>query len=293
VEAADGSDCRIEGHAMITRRARMVLFLVLATALPASANNPPQPDGLFAMLLVFPVALLAGRLALVATKPKKPLVRIIGAIATGIVVLAVLATGTGLGAAGALCVVGYAFFRATDIMSHGASPKRRWLGLAVMTFSLFAFMDYVASIVTNYSPIAASEAFAAGSVRSLATAESDFVGRENRAGSLEELQRAGLIDDSFAGGRLRRGYRYGQIIAPDQKQYLFFATPDEEMRRQGGSDVNFIPGSSLVRSILGVKFHGAGARSFAVDQTNEIRFTIRKQTGPVTREEVLQWQPLG
>ena len=41
----------------------LLLWCLFAGAVPAYANNAPQPDGLLTLILIFPVAILGFRLA--------------------------------------------------------------------------------------------------------------------------------------------------------------------------------------------------------------------------------------
>ncbi len=103
---------------------------------------------------------------------------------------------------------------------------------------------------------------------------------------------AKLIDDTFSAGQIRKGYRYGDVVDPAKGQFLLYAIPAPELKA-GSDHGNFVPGTSLIKSILG-KTHEevTGYRSFAVDETGVIRWAIRTHTGPVTREEVDGWAPL-
>ncbi len=282
-----------------TRRFRLLLFLLLAFALPAYANNPPQPDGLFSVLLIFPIVILAGRLAGLAPVPKSASARIIGGIAVGILCALLLMVGTILGAAVALGVLVYAIVRGSQIIRRGRSVNLAVIGAIVMAFAVFAFADYWASIVSFYSPEAAAESSAVSGMRSLNMAESEFAKRSqsghapsSAVGSLNDLENAKLIDESFSNGQLRQGYRYGEVVDSTKGQFLFYAIPAPELK-PGSFHGYFVPGTSLIKSIRGVTHEeGTGYRSFAVDETGVIRSTVRTQTGPVTREEAEHWSPL-
>jgi len=277
----------------------MPLFLLLAFALPAYANNSPQPDGLFSVLLIFPIAILGARLAGVVQVPKSASARVIGGIAVGVLCTLLLMAGTLLGALVALGILVYAILRGSQIIRRGRSAHRAAIGAVVMAFALFAFVDYWVSIVSFYSPEAAAEMSAVSGVRSLSIAESEFAKRSQSGnapsgavGMLKDLENAKLIDGSFSNSQLRKGYRYGEIVDPAKGQFLFYAIPAPELK-PGSFHGYFVPGTSLLKSIRGVDHEeGTGYRSFAVDETGVIRWAIRTRTGPVTREEVQQWPPL-
>ncbi|SRR6266404_1389646 len=278
------------------QRFPVLLFLVLAFALPAYANNPPQPDGLFSMLLIFPIAILGARLAGVVPEPKRRSARIIGGIAIGILSTALLMAGSALGVLVALGALVYAIVRGAEIMRRGRTARRSLIGTVVMAFAVLAFLDYYVSIISFYPSSALSEATAVSGVRSLNMAESEFAKRgqsdhspSGAFGTLKDLESAKLIDDAFS-SRIRKGYRYGEVVDPAKEQFLFYAIPAPELKP---NHYNFVPGASLLKSILhGRHEEGTGHRSFAVDETGLIRWSIRTKTGPVTREEAQQWQPL-
>jgi len=280
-------------------RFRMLLFLLLVFALPAYANNPPQPDGLFSVLLIFPIAIFGARLAGVAPVPKSTSARIIGGIAVGVLSAVLLMVGTILGMVVTLGVVVYAIARGSQIIRQGRRANHTVIGAVVMGFAALAFVDYYVSIVSYYPSSAISEASAVSGVRSLNMAESGFakLGQSDRTlwsafGTLKDLESANLIDDTFSNSRIRKGYRYGEVVDPAKEQFLFYAVPAVQLKPES-EYVNFVPGASLLKAVLGTGHEeGTGYRSFAIDETGVIRWAIRTRTGPVTREEVQQWPPL-
>jgi len=275
---------------------RLLLILLLAFAPPAYANNPPQPDGLFSVLLIFPIAILGARLAGVVPEPKRRLGIIVG-MAIGVLSTMLLMAGTALGVLAALGVLVYAIVRGGEIIRRGRTARRSVIGTVVMAFAVLAFLDYYVSIMSFYPSSALSEARAVSGVRSLNMAESEFAKRgqsdnspSGAFGTLKDLESAKLIDDAFSNGRIRKGYRYGEIVDPVKEQFFFYAIPAPELKPD---HYNFVPGASLLKSILGGRHEeGTGYRSFAVDETGLIRWAIRTRTGPVTREEAHQWPSL-
>lgn len=280
-----------------TKQFHVLLFLLPAFALPAYANNPPQPDGLFSVLLIFPIAIIGARLAGVVPEAKRRSVRIIGGIAVGVLSTVLLMAGTALGGLVALGVLAYAIVRGGEIMRRGRTPRRSLIGTVVMAFAVLAFLDYYVSVMNFYPSSALSEASAVSGVRSLNTAESEFakVGQREHTpsrtvGTLKDLENAKLIDDTFSGGHIRKGYRYGEALDPIKEQFFFYAIPAPELKPD---HYNIVPRTSLIKSILGRRREeGTGYRSFAVDETGVIRWSIRTRTGPVTREEAQQWPSL-
>jgi len=106
----------------------------------------------------------------------------------------------------------------------------------------------------------------------------------------KDLENAKLIDDIFSNDRIRKGYRYGEVVDLAKEQFLFYAIPAPELKPEPGSNhVDFVSGASLLKSILGGRHEeGTGYRSFAVDETGVICWSIRTRTGPVTRGQAQQ-----
>ena len=271
----------------------VLLLVVLGFAIPACANNPPQPDGLFSVLLIFPIVILGCRIAGLALKPKRLTTRIISWIAVAVCSLFFLAAGTIFGAFAALVIVIYAVVRAVQIIQKGQSPKRFLIGAIVIAFSLFAFVDYWLSITFAYpSPEAAAESVAISGLRSLSAAETEFAKLNRRAGTLKDLQNAKLIDGSFSDGGVRKGYRYREFVNPEKNEYVFYAVPVPELRH-GGSPAEALPGFSLIRFIFRIpQREGTGSRSFSVDQSGVIRGSMRPATEPLSHDTASQWLPI-
>lgn len=281
------------------QRFRMLLFLFLAFALPAYANNPPQPDGLFSVLLIFPVVILGARLAGAASQPKSMWARISRGIAVVSSTTVFLMVGTLLGMVVALGVLVYAIVRGIQIIRQGRGVNRVAIGAVVMVFAVLSFVDYCVSIMSYYPSSAIAESNAVSGLRSLKIAESEFArsGHSDQTpsgivGTLKDLKNTKLIDDTFSTGRIRKGYRYGEVVDPLKEQFLFCAAPVPELR-SASDHVNLVPGASLLKAVLGTGHEeGTGYRSFAVDETGVIRWSMRTRTDPVTREEAQQWAPL-
>jgi hypothetical protein len=273
-----------------------VLWIVIAFAVPAYANNPPQPDGLFSVLLVFPVVIFGARLAGVVPKPRRLFVRIISGLAVAIVSIFFLATGTFLGALAALAILAYAIVYANRIARQGHNSRRGLIAALVTGFALFAFVDYYVSIVSEHMDSSVYEYIAESKIRHLSDAEQEFAksGRsasgESSFGTMKDLETARFIGSVPAAGQIIKGYRFGEILDTDKKHYVFYAIPAPELK-PGKQNSEFVPGSSLIKSLFGPKnVEETGRYSFAVDETGQIRRTIRNSNGPFTREEVAQWE---
>jgi hypothetical protein len=276
-----------------SERTFVLLLVVLGFAIPAHANNPPQPDGLFSVLLIFPVVILGCRLAGLALKPKRLATRIISWIAVAVCSLFFLGAGTIFGAFAALVVLIYAVTRSVQMIQKGQNPKRSLIGFLVITFSLFALVDYWLSITFAYpSPEAAAESAAVSGLRSLSTAESEFAKLNRGTGTLKDLENAKLIDSTFSDGRVRKGYRYREFVDSAKTEYVFYAIPVPELRHRG-SPAEVLPGFSLIRFIFRIpQREGTGFRSFSVDRTGVIRESMRPDTEPLSQDTASKWEPL-
>ena len=99
------------------RKIRVAAWLgwfVLAGALPAYANNPPAPDGMLSIILIFPVAILGFRLAGAQLTSKEMKWRPVRIIYLALCTLATFA-GTVVGGLAMLILVIYAMLRGGQI----------------------------------------------------------------------------------------------------------------------------------------------------------------------------------
>ena len=281
-------------------RIRFLLIVLLTFATPAYANNPPQPDGLFSVLLVFPIAMIALRLAQVPREKRSVTSRIVrGIIVAGLILF--LMVGTELGALATLCVLVYAAIRASQMMRDGRGTKRVALGSALILFALLACADYIFSIMGNVRSSASYEASAVGKLRALTSAEQDFAKSGHTDSNapaafadLKELEKTGSISPEFSGGRTVKGYQYFDFLSADKKHFVIYAIPATGLRPASGVS-HFIPGSSLLYALFNTKErqNGTGFRSFECDETGVIRFAIRPNSAiPPARDEYTTWQPL-
>jgi len=276
----------------VLRERFFLFFLVFAAfSLPAYANNPPQPDGLFSVLLIFPVAILGARLAGVVRQPKKLSVRIFAGLAIGTVVV-FLAAGTILGFFATVVVLFYAIARAAQIIGQGQGAKRFLIGSAVVVFALFALVDYSVSIVGGHKSSALYEYAAEMRVRRLGEAEQQFVASgPHNPETMKDLEAAKLIRNAPIAGQTLEGYRFGEILGDDSKHFLFYAVPAPD-RKPEGAGPEVVPGTSLIKALLHREDQGTGRMSFAVDETGKMRRAIRGSSLSVTPEEVTHWEPV-
>jgi hypothetical protein len=269
-------------------------WFLVAGASPAYANNPPAPDGMLSVLLIFPVAILGFRLAgaqLTSKEMKWRPVRIIYLALCAFVTFA----GTAVGGLAMLLLVIYAMLRGGQAMSRGHGKKRFALGAAVILFAPLAGFNYALS-TSNWSSVATAEASGAGGMRAIVTAQITFKAaamldaNKNgipEFGTLAELQQAGLVSDSSV-TRPSSSYRYVLELTGDptrdEKEYFLYATP----KKYGSSS------SGISLSLLNLWWPRPtqARRTFAADETGVIRWADLGGSHPVTREEAQKWQPI-
>jgi hypothetical protein len=279
-------------------RLRLLLVLFFCCAATAYANNPPQPDGLLSILLIFPVVMLGRRLAAVPGVQKSVWNRIAVTIVLTACVVVCMA-GTELALIPLLGIAGYGIVRATQIIRQGQGRKRMVIGVAVIGLVLFAVSDYLASLL-SYDPGPVMESLAVSRLRSLAAAEGEFktpaYAKELSSpayGSMAELADAKLLGSYLSPNTGRSGYIYGEIIDKPGNQFLFYAVP-AFLRHSSSRWFHIVPGGSLLLDLLGRDHPGeTGEKSFAVNESGVIRVSPhREANSPVSREEALGWQVL-
>jgi hypothetical protein len=276
-------------------RIEFLVLLVICAAVPASANNPPQPDGLFSILLIFPLVILGARLA--GVQPvQTPFWRKIFTVILLSAATVVCMAGTALALIPLMVIFGYGIWRAVRIMWFGQGRKRIFIGAALSVWVIFGVTDYIASLDYG-STEAPSEVGAIGDLRTLASAESEFLSdaekktpRSPAYGTMEDLRKARLIGDDFVAGQVRKGYVYGEFPDPARRGFLFYAVP-AFAHKNDLSWLHILPGGSLLQKFFRpMESTGSGIRSFAVDETGVIRSAVRgSATVPVTQGEVVGW----
>lgn len=270
-----------------------VFLCLLAAPLPAFANNPPQPDGALGLVLLFPVAILGLRLAGARPDEKTKARRLLKGLILGFSFLLTLA-GTGIALIPLFILLSYGLHRGGLAIARGQGAKRFAAGAGIILFTFFALANYVASL--SYYPGAARyESSALGTVRTINTAEvsfqSDAMLDTNKNGvgeygSIEQLQKAGLIEAGFLSRAEQRGYRVTLVVrgdpAQDEKQYFVSAVPLNygEPRRTLSLLAAWGPAQPFAR------------RSFASDESGVIRGRDLGGARPVTPEETQKWEPI-
>lgn len=277
-----------------TRRVLGVLWMVLAGALPAYANNPPAPDGVFSVLLIFPVVILGFKFAGAKLTDKEMKWRIPRIIFLVFCTFATFA-GTGIGGLGILCLTIYGMQRGVQAMTRGQGKKRFALGAAVFLFAPLAGFNYLLSL-SNYPSVGRAESGAVGGIRTIVTAETTFKSDAkldankngiSEFGTLAQLQQAGLLTGQYTTPSSSSSYRYAVVLAEDpthkEKEFFVYATPTHY-----GESAGF---SISILNFLRPRPVG-GIRTFCADETGIIRFSDLRGSRAVTREEAQKWSPL-
>lgn len=280
----------------VVPRYRLLLVLLLCCTLPARANNPPEPDGLFSILLIFPAVILGRKLAGVVSGPRSLAKKIaVPLVLTASVILCM--GGTGIAALPLLIIFLYGIHRAVQILRQGQGRKRYFIGAAVIALVLFGITDYFASLLA-YDLGPSRESLAIYQLRSLATAETEFrtttYSRGTSSpeyGTMKELEDAKLFARNLAPNVVQSGYLYGETIEKQKNQFLFYAVPAFPSHPPS-KWFHFFPGGSLLLGILRKNnLPETGVRSFAVDESGVIRVSSDWKPGtPVSHEEALRWQ---
>lgn len=273
-------------------------MLLLCFAAPAYANNPPQPDGLFSILLIFPAVILGRRLAGTTPGQKSLAKKILVPFVLTVCVFLCLA-GTGLALIPLLIIALYGIVRAAQILREGQGRKRLFIGVVVIGLVLFSVTDYFASLL-SYDPGPVLESLAVSHLRSLTAAEMEFktpayskTATSPVYGTMRELEEAKLFDWNLSPNTVQSGYLYGEILDKSSNQYLFYAVP-AFAGHSPSRWYHLLPGGSLLLRLLrGGRLPETGERSFAVDESGVIRMAPHWIPGTaVTREDALRWQVL-
>jgi len=293
------------------RKLELIFWMVTLSALPARANNPPQPDGLFSLILIFPIIIFGFRLAGASYTDSERRWRLLRGLLLALAVL----FGKAAGGIPLLAILIFGFWRGIQITKRGQGKKRFLIGAFVWVWTLFALSDYVISMLV-YSPVPYHELDTVRNLRYLAQAEQAYA-KTNAGGqfaTIKQLQDAKTplptefsgeggdsnpaLYDLYLNDNVYVGYRFNSVVEPDGKRFLITAMPATYRKRLPPM---FVPGTSLflvLRSSLQKESppqHSEkwGQRTFAIDETGVVRAADLGTTRPVTREEAEQWKPVG
>jgi len=272
-----------------------LLWFLLAGALPAYANNPPAPDGMFGLILIFPVVIVAWRLAGVQTTGERKW-RVANRL---LLTLSVLfsAAGSGVALFGVIYLLLYGIHRGIQVVQRGQGKKRLALGGAIVLFTFFGLSNYMVSM-GDYPRTAIPEALDV--LRTIARAEETFRSNatldqnKNHAGeygTLDQLIQAGVLErDDLTRGR-RGSYRFVVVVsgdpARDEKEFFVYASPLKYASRS--SAWYLVPGRSCVAARHPER--GFAQITIASNESGVICQADLGTSRPVTREETREWAP--
>ncbi len=130
------------------RKTAVACSVFAGVALPAYANNPPRPDGLLYLILVFPLIAIASHLAGVEmTKGGWP-----GRIGRGVfftLVIFLAAAGTEIGVLAMLVIVLFGLVRSLRIGRHGQGKRRILYSALTLLGTLLAGVGYLWALTST------------------------------------------------------------------------------------------------------------------------------------------------
>lgn len=276
----------------IAGKAFWVLWGVLAGALPVYANSPPAPDGMLSILLIFPVAILAYRFAGAKLTDKEQGRRFLSGAGLGVCFFLTLG-GTEIALIPLLVLLIYGMRRGALACLRGQGWKRFVFGPAVIVFTILAIGNYLISLNAR-SYIFSTEHKGAQGLREIVGAEEQFRSTAlldadkngvPEYGSADQLRTAGLARDRLSPSASALGYRYTIVVtgdpAQDEKKFFAYATP-----------VNYGGRGNLGISLLDAvgSRPKAAWRTFATDESGEIRAADLGTSREARREETQKWQ---
>jgi len=114
----------------LRRKVELILWMVTLGALPAWANSPPQPDGVFSLILIFPVVIFGFRLAGASYTERERKWRWLRGTLLGLAAF-LTAGGTEIASIPLLILVIFGLWRGIQIMYRGQGRKRILIGVLV------------------------------------------------------------------------------------------------------------------------------------------------------------------
>lgn len=288
----------------LRRKTEVIFWMLTLGTLPAWANNAPQPDGLFSIILIFPAAIIGFRLAGATYTAGERKWRVVRGSLLALAVIVAMA-GTEIAMIPLIIVLVYGCGRGVQIVVRGHGLKRVFVGTAVFLWTLFAVSDYVVSL-SVWSPVRVHEMTTVEDLCALAKAEEIYArsSHPKKYGTIEQLRDAGTplqfglevingdsrVYDIYLTDKVRAGYRFNSTVDASGGKFLIAAIPAEYEKEIRPLRV---PGSSLLWSLRShPKRDDSGQRSFAIDETGVIRAADLGTTRPITRDEVERWKPL-
>ncbi len=274
-----------------THRVLWFAWMMLVSALPAYANNPPAPDGMLSLVLIFPVAMLGYRFAGAQRTEKENKRRVLKGLVLALAFLLTMG-GTEIAIIPLLVLLYYGVRRGVMAIVRGQGWKRIALGTLMILFTFFGVANYLASL-NNYPSEQREDLTAVGRLRQIVAAEHQF--RSDAVldadkngvpeyGSLEQLVATNLSSAYDYAPPKRGGPRFTLVLtgdpARDEKEFFVYATPTHY-----GAPRRTI-------SLLDGSRPRVSRRTFATDETGVIRSADLGTARPVTREEAEKWPPV-
>jgi 4-amino-4-deoxy-L-arabinose transferase-like glycosyltransferase len=249
-----------------------------------------MPDGVLTLVLIFPVVILGYRMAGAQPSAKQRKWRVATGLGLALCTLLAMA-GTEVAMIPILVILAYGIGRGAQAMAQGQGKKRAAWGLAIILFTLFGVANYFASL--DYRLQGPSlESSAVTNLLIINTAEMEFqtnatlhVNKNGvgEYGSLEQLHKAGLLDDVLWEHLHGPIYRYVVVLAGDpardEQKYFVYAVP----MHYGQAHLTL----SLLRHLI--PYVPYTRRTFASDETGVIRGTDLGGARDVTRAEAEKW----
>ena len=268
----------------------LLLWCLFAGAAPAYANNAPQPDGMFSLILIFPVAILGFRLAGAQLTEKQRKRRVMTGLGMALCTLLCMA-GTEIALIPLLLIIGYGVMRGAQAMKGGQGRRSAALGVVVILFTLFGVANYITS--TNYLPEGPmTTARGHATLQDINEAELKFKSNvltgaatsgSGEFGTLEHLHGAGLLTDADWEHLHGPDYRYVLVLTGNPGEganhYFVYAAPVHYGRP--------LPTLSLLRALLPRAPYAQ--RTLASDETGVIKAADLGGSRPVTRAEAEKW----
>jgi hypothetical protein len=248
----------------LKRKVELVFWMVTLGAVPAWANNPPQPDGLFSLILIFPVVIFGFRLAKASYTDGERKWRWLRGLLLGFLVVLAMA-GDDVAQIPLLVFLIFGLRRGIQIMYRGQGRKRFFVGALVCLWTLFALGDYGISLMV-WSPVPSHEFATIRNLRFLAQAEQTYA-RTSPSGqfaTIKQLQDAKIplatefsqpgedsnpaLYDLYMNNYVYVGYRFSSMVDADGKKFLNYSRSCGLRKRyQTAHSRNFVVDSSAIQ----------------------------------------------
>ncbi len=153
------------------RRIAYFTTVLIGFAVPVAANNPPRPDGVLYLILVFPLLAIAGHLA-EASPVQRSAAGKVGRVVFFTFVILASAAGTEIGFFAAFVIMLYGIVRSFRILSRGIGGKRYVYAVIALLGTIAAGFGYLwaASSMNSYMYNLSRQKRTMSDMRALSTA---------------------------------------------------------------------------------------------------------------------------